>query len=53
MPALLPTLRIAPAVGWRGDAHPTAAAETEVVAFARGLDDRARNAVTRYQHIAR
>jgi glucose/arabinose dehydrogenase len=34
----LPTVNIAKAVGWSGDAAPTPAAGTRVVAFARGLD---------------
>ena len=35
---LLPTVNIAPAVGWSNGAKPTAAAGTEVAAFAEGLD---------------
>jgi glucose/arabinose dehydrogenase len=34
----VPTVNVAKAVGWSGDAAPTAAAGTRVVAFARGLD---------------
>jgi glucose/arabinose dehydrogenase len=34
----LPTVNVAKAVGWTGDAAPTPAAGTRVVAFARGLD---------------
>ncbi len=35
---LIPTVHIAPAVGWPPDVVPTAAAGTRVVAFASGLD---------------
>ncbi|MBA1203791.1 sorbosone dehydrogenase family protein [Pseudomonas capeferrum] len=35
---LLPTVNIAPAIGWRDGAYPTAASGTRVVAFAEGLD---------------
>ena len=35
---LIPTVHIAPAVGWPADVVPTAAAGTRVVAFASGLD---------------
>jgi glucose/arabinose dehydrogenase len=35
---LLPTVNIAPAIGWTGDAMPQAAPGTRVAAFARGLD---------------
>lgn len=35
---LLPTVNIAPAVGWSNGAKPTAAAGTQVAAFAEGLD---------------
>ncbi|WP_392886608.1 PQQ-dependent sugar dehydrogenase [Pseudomonas migulae] len=35
---LIPTLNIAPAIGWPGGAKPTAAAGTQVAAFAEGLD---------------
>jgi glucose/arabinose dehydrogenase len=35
---LLPTVNIAPAVGWSDGAKPTAAAGTQVAAFAEGLD---------------
>jgi glucose/arabinose dehydrogenase len=36
--SLMPTVEIAPAVGWRDGARPVAAEGTEVVAFADGLD---------------
>lgn len=36
--SLLPTVKIAPAVGWPAGQKPVAAAGTEVVAFADGLD---------------
>ena len=36
--SLLPTVDIAPAVGWPGDARPRAAEGLQVGAFARGLD---------------
>ena len=36
--SLIPTVHVAPAKGWVGDATPTAAEGTSVVAFARGLD---------------
>ncbi|AZF48926.1 sorbosone dehydrogenase family protein [Pseudomonas sp. R2-7-07] len=35
---LIPTVNIAPAVGWPGGAKPTAAAGTQVAAFAEGLE---------------
>ncbi|MDR0281618.1 MAG: sorbosone dehydrogenase family protein [Paucimonas sp.] len=35
---LIPTVNIAPAVGWAGGAKPTAAQGTQVAAFADGLD---------------
>ena len=35
---LIPTVNIAPAVGWADGAKPTAAAGTQVAAFAEGLD---------------
>ncbi|AWM91076.1 sorbosone dehydrogenase [Pseudomonas sp. 31-12] len=35
---LIPTVNIAPAIGWPEGAKPTAAAGTQVVAFAEGLD---------------
>ena len=35
---LVPTVKIAPAVGWPAGAAPTAAPGTRVVAFASGLD---------------
>ena len=35
---LIPTVNIAPAVGWPAGAKPTAAAGTQVAAFAEGLD---------------
>ncbi|GLH44372.1 sorbosone dehydrogenase [Pseudomonas atacamensis] len=35
---LIPTVNIAPAVGWPDGARPTAAAGTQVAAFAEGLD---------------
>jgi len=35
---LIPTLKIAPAIGWPADKKPIAAAGTKVVAFATGLD---------------
>ena len=35
---LLPTVNIAPAVGWQGDAKPQAAPGLQVQAFAKGLD---------------
>lgn len=35
---LIPTVNIAPAIGWPAGAKPTAAAGTQVVAFAEGLD---------------
>ncbi|MBT9594761.1 MAG: sorbosone dehydrogenase family protein [Vitreoscilla sp.] len=37
-PSLIPTVNIAPAVGWPAGATPTAAAGTRVAAFATGLD---------------
>ena len=37
-PGLLPTVNIAPAVGWPADGKPTAAAGTQVSAFAEDLD---------------
>jgi hypothetical protein len=37
-PGLIPTVEIAPAVGWTDDATPTPAADMKVTAFARGLD---------------
>lgn len=37
-PSLLPTVNVAPAVGWHAGAAPVAAAGLEVRAFARGLD---------------
>ncbi len=37
-PTLIPTVEIAPAVGWTGGATPTPAANLEVTAFAEGLD---------------
>lgn len=36
--ALIPTVNIAPAIGWPADKVPTAAPGTKVVAFASGLD---------------
>jgi glucose/arabinose dehydrogenase len=36
--SLIPTVKIAPAIGWPDGAHPIAAAGTEVAAFADGLD---------------
>jgi len=36
--SLLPTVHVAKAVGWTGDAAPTPAAGTRVIAFASGLD---------------
>jgi glucose/arabinose dehydrogenase len=36
--SLVPTVNIAPAVGWHGDAAPTPAAGFAVTAFARGMD---------------
>ncbi len=36
--SLVPTVDIAPAVGWLADAHPSAAPGLQVNAFARGLD---------------
>lgn len=36
--SLLPTLNIAPAIGWHDDGRPIAAAGTAVAAFMRGLD---------------
>lgn len=35
---LIPTVNIAPAIGWPAGAKPTAAAGTQVAAFAEGLD---------------
>ena len=35
---LMPTVNIAPAIGWPDGAKPTAAAGTQVAAFADGLD---------------
>lgn len=35
---LIPTVNIAPAIGWKGEAKPVAAAGTTVTAFASGLD---------------
>ncbi|WP_095119955.1 sorbosone dehydrogenase family protein [Pseudomonas sp. Irchel s3f10] len=35
---LIPTVNIAPAIGWPQDAKPTAATGTQVAAFAEGLD---------------
>ena len=35
---LIPTVNIAPAIGWPAGTQPTAAAGTQVVAFAEGLD---------------
>jgi len=35
---LLPTMKVAKAVGWKGDAKPIALSGFEVMAFARGLD---------------
>jgi glucose/arabinose dehydrogenase len=35
---LIPTVNIAPAIGWPDGAKPTAAAGTQVTAFAEGLD---------------
>ncbi|MGK2925676.1 MAG: PQQ-dependent sugar dehydrogenase [Lysobacterales bacterium] len=37
-PGLVPTIEIAPAVGWTDGATPTPAADLQVTAFARGLD---------------
>ncbi len=37
-PTLLPTVNIAPAVGWHAGEHPTPAQGLKVVAFATGLD---------------
>jgi glucose/arabinose dehydrogenase len=37
-PSLIPTVHIAPAIGWPEGAKPIAAAGTQVAAFARGLD---------------
>ena len=37
-PSLIPTVNVAPAVGWSSDAAPTPVAGTAVVAFARGLN---------------
>ncbi|WP_152205009.1 PQQ-dependent sugar dehydrogenase [Marinobacter changyiensis] len=37
-PSLIPTVEIAPAVGWTDDATPSPAADMEVTAFAEGLD---------------
>ena len=37
-PSLIPTVNVAPARGWKGDAMPKAAPGTVVNAFARGLD---------------
>ena len=34
----IPTVKVADAIGWRGDAKPVAAAGLQVAAFARGLD---------------
>ena len=36
--SLIPTVKIAPAIGWPDGAHPIAASGTDVVAFADGLD---------------
>jgi glucose/arabinose dehydrogenase len=36
--SVFPTVNVAPAKGWRGDATPKAAAGLKVTAFARGLD---------------
>lgn len=36
--SLIPTVNIAPAIGWKGDARPTPAEGFAVTAFARGLD---------------
>lgn len=36
--SVLPTLNIAPAVGWQNEAKPVAATGTQVSAFAKGLD---------------